>query len=78
VPTILNAQGYRFFFFSQEHLPIHVHIQKGGARARIVLEPEIEIDKNYGFTPPQIRTIIQLIEQHYDYLTQQWHETFGK
>lgn len=78
MPTILNAQGYRFFFFSQKHLPIHVHIQKGGARARIVLEPEIEIDKNYGFTPPQIRTIIQLIEQHYDYLTQQWHETFGK
>ena len=78
MPTILREQGFRFHFFSQEHLPIHIHVKKGGARARIVLEPIIEVDKNYGLTPSQMRTVIQLIEQHYEYLIQQWHETFDE
>ena len=78
MPTILREQGFRFHFFSEEHLPIHIHIKKGGARARIVLEPSITIDKNDGFNPPEMRKIVKIIEQQYDYLIQQWHETFGK
>ncbi len=38
MPTILKLQGYRFFFFSNEHTPKHIHIQKQGKYAKIDLE----------------------------------------
>lgn len=40
--------------------------------------PAIEIDKNFGFSPPEMQKIVKIIEQHYKYLIQQWYETFGK
>ena len=32
-----------------EHHPIHIHVKKGEARAKVILVPEILIEKNYGF-----------------------------
>ena len=29
MPTILEIFGLRFFFYANEHLPIHVHLQNG-------------------------------------------------
>ena len=78
MPTVLREHGFRFHFFSEEHLPIHIHVKKGGSRARIVLEPIIEIDKNYGFSPPEMRKIMQIISEHYEHLIEQWYETFGR
>ena len=37
MPTIFRKDGYRFFFFSDEHLPRHVHIEKGDSYVRIEL-----------------------------------------
>jgi len=34
MPTILRIDGYRFFFFSDEHLPTHIHIEKGDGYAK--------------------------------------------
>ncbi|MBE6243946.1 MAG: DUF4160 domain-containing protein [Bacteroidales bacterium] len=28
MPTILFLFGLRFFFYSEEHLPVHVHVEK--------------------------------------------------
>ena len=38
MPTILKIDGFRFFFFSNEHEPEHIHIEKGDMYARIELE----------------------------------------
>ena len=38
MPTILKLQGYRFFFFSNEHTPKYIHIQKQEKYAKIDLE----------------------------------------
>lgn len=27
MPTILLALGLRFYFYSEEHMPIHVHVE---------------------------------------------------
>ena len=42
MPTILVIFGLRFYFFANEHLPIHVHLENGDGIAKIALEPEIE------------------------------------
>ncbi|WP_339864042.1 DUF4160 domain-containing protein [uncultured Algoriphagus sp.] len=30
MPTVLRENGYRFFFYSNEHLPKHTHVEKSG------------------------------------------------
>jgi len=37
MPTLLNHNGYKFFFYANEHPPPHVHIIKGGSWAKIEL-----------------------------------------
>ncbi|MEO6283636.1 MAG: DUF4160 domain-containing protein [Dyadobacter sp.] len=41
LPFYIN--GFRFFFYLNEHEPIHVHVSKGDSEARIVLVPELDI-----------------------------------
>ncbi|HTA94655.1 MAG TPA: DUF4160 domain-containing protein, partial [Verrucomicrobiae bacterium] len=30
MPTIFEKDGFKFFFYSNEHRPIHVHVRYGG------------------------------------------------
>ncbi|MBE6282393.1 MAG: DUF4160 domain-containing protein, partial [Bacteroides sp.] len=41
--TILVIFGLRFYFYADEHLPIHVHLENGDGLAKIELEPEIKL-----------------------------------
>lgn len=38
MPTIFEIFGLRFFFFSGDHAPIHVHVVKGDDEAKIACE----------------------------------------
>jgi hypothetical protein len=35
------VDGFRFFFFSDEHLPIHIHVEKGDGYMRVELETDL-------------------------------------
>ncbi len=35
MPTVLRKDGYRFFFYSNEHLPIHIHIEKDNKNGKL-------------------------------------------
>lgn len=35
MPTILVIFGLRFYFYADEHLPIHVHLENGDGLAKI-------------------------------------------
>ena len=55
MPTVLLIFGLRFYFYADEHKPIHVHLESSDGRAKIALEPEVELVdllwqrlKNYG------------------------------
>jgi hypothetical protein len=37
MPTLLIYQGFKFFFYANEHEPKHVHVMKGGDFAKIEL-----------------------------------------
>jgi hypothetical protein len=74
MPTLLLLRGYRFFFYMNEHLPIHVHITKAASEARIVLVPEI----CKGFKKNEIREIIEITIEHYEEFIEKWNNTFGQ
>jgi hypothetical protein len=70
-------KGYRFFFFSREETRMHVHVYCGDGEAKIWLEPEIELAKNYGLSRLQLKQIEEIIEDHYNELTNAWQQHFN-
>ena len=76
-PTVFRELGFRFFFFSREETRIHVHVQGGHGEAKFWLEPEIELAENHGLRSGELSTILELIEEHQDEITNAWNEHFG-
>lgn len=38
MPTVFTKDGYRFFFYSNDHTPIHVHVRKGSGEAVFIVK----------------------------------------
>jgi hypothetical protein len=78
VPTLLIVEGFRFWFYSNEgQEPPHVHVSRGGAAAKVWLQP-VRIAYSYGFTPSQLRRIRELVFEHQASFVEKWHEYFGR
>lgn len=75
MPTIMRIEGYRFFFFSDEHLPQHIHIEKGDGYARIEIETT-KITDSYNLNSKEIKKLSRLVEQNKEKLRKAWDEYF--
>jgi hypothetical protein len=78
MPTVLFIRGYRFFFYLNEHEPIHIHVVKADCEARFVLVPEVDMTYCRGFKKSEVRDIVNLISEHYATLISAWRTTFGQ
>jgi len=74
MPTLLNIFGLRFFFYSDEHLPIHVHIENGDGKAKINLVPAIELVENRGIKAKDIKKALAVIELYKEDFIRAWNE----
>ncbi|WP_395044573.1 DUF4160 domain-containing protein [Flavobacterium sp.] len=76
MPTIFYINGFRFFFYSNEHLPKHIHIEKAEKTAKFNIE-NIELIKSYGFNASSLKQISNLVEENQELLKQKWDEFFN-
>ena len=77
MPTVLRRAGFRVFFFGNEgEEPPHVHVERGGGVAKVWLSP-VAVAYYRGMTFMELRRSMQLVEEHRDYLLEQWHDYFG-
>ena len=77
MPTIILLFGLRFYFYSEEHLPIHIHVRNGDGRAKILVET-LEVVDNSGIKPNDLKKAIQLVKQYQEYIIQSWNEYFSQ
>ncbi|MDE6342597.1 MAG: DUF4160 domain-containing protein [Muribaculaceae bacterium] len=77
MPTLFIIFGFRFFFWSNEHDPIHIHIIKGEAEAKYNIE-EVTLVENYGFKSNELRMIEAIIEENKEIIIERWNEYFKK
>ncbi len=78
MPTIMRSGPYRLYFYSHEpNEPAHVHVDRDAASAKVWLEP-VALARNVGFRPPELRTVIDLVEANQAELVERWHEFFGR
>lgn len=74
MPTILLAFGLRFYFYSEEHSPIHVHVENGDGRAKFALDPQITLIKNEGIKPKDLKKAQIMCETFREEFIEKWKE----
>jgi hypothetical protein len=78
MPTIFKFFGMQFYFWSNEHEPVHIHVKKGRCFAKFVIEPEIELIENKGLKPQELRLAENIIEENKDVILSNWKTYFNK
>ena len=74
MPTIFEKDGFRFFFYSNDHRPIHVHVRKSGGEAVFDVESAVELRESHGLKVADLSKAQHLAEQQRDLIIQHWHE----
>jgi hypothetical protein len=77
MPTLLNIFGLRFFFYSDEHPPVHVHIENSDGRAKINMLPLIEVAENKNIKPQDIKKALAIVEMYREDFIKAWNEYHG-
>ena len=76
MPTVLRKQGFRFYFWSREpNEPPHIHVDQGGASAKLWLEPVV-LASNMGFPAHEWSSVLRLVREHQPELLEACHEFF--
>jgi hypothetical protein len=80
MPVIFRHKGYRFFFFSNEGIPLepcHIHVRKGGAVAKFWIVPEVRLAEAYDMSSAELRKLLYVIKQNQELIKRKWNEYFG-
>ena len=77
MPTIMYLFGLRFYFYSEEHLPIHVHVQNGDGKAKINVET-LEVMENKGVKPADLKKAIEAVKTYQTDIKEAWNEYFDE
>ncbi len=77
MPTVLRKEGFRFFFYSDEHTPSHIHVEKGEAYARIELD-SLRVTDTYSISSKDLKKILLIVREYREYLQEAWNEHFQK
>jgi hypothetical protein len=72
MPTILRKNGFSFFFYSNEHRPIHVHVEKGDGDAKFNLEPLVELVESHGLKTRDLSDAEEIINEHLQQIIEAW------
>lgn len=76
MPTVFIKNGFRFFFFSNEHLPVHIHIQGKGGTAKYDLENDILV-YNRKMKPSDLKNAIEIAKNHVSEIKVEWNKRFN-
>ena len=74
MPTIFEIFGLRFFFYSDEHRPIHVHVVKGDDDAKIRIEDEVKLVYNHGLKAKDLKRALELAKMYKEDIINTWNE----
>lgn len=78
MPTLFIIFGIRFFFYSDNHEPIHVHIEYGGKLAKIQVYPEVRLIYDQGVGPKILKKALRTVDNYKEDIISEWHNYFDK
>ncbi|MDT0646703.1 DUF4160 domain-containing protein [Zunongwangia sp. F260] len=75
MPTVLRQNGFRFFFYSNEHLPKHVHVEGKGGEVKIELE-SLTLINAFNLKKKDVRIILQIVNEQRFFFLKKWDEFY--
>ena len=76
MPTLLHKNGYKFFFYANDHEPAHIHVIKGGGWAKV--EPSSLVVVYSSLKQQEIKSALNIIEEHQTQFLEAWDEWFSR
>ena len=79
MPIVFRAEGYAFFFYSNEgnpREPLHVHVRKGAAVAKFWLYPEVCLAESYGLNSQEQGRLATIVAGRRQEIEEAWHGFF--
>lgn len=78
MPEILRMFGMRFYFYSREHEPIHVHVKNEEGKAKFeITEDSVILVYNRGLKNKDLRAAEMVLEENRELAIAKWKEYFG-
>jgi uncharacterized protein YpmS len=72
---IFRFNNIVFYFYSQDHEPVHVHIRQAGKNVVIVIDA-LEVKNNKGFRSNEIRLLQEKVNEYKILIKEVWYEYF--
>ena len=63
MPELFRISGMRFFFFSNEHLPIHIHVKNADGSAKFEIKL-VKLIENKGIKSKDIQLAESVIKEN--------------
>lgn len=77
MPTILTLFGLRFYFYSKEHQPVYIHIEKDGNDAKIEVATR-KVVYNHGIKANDMRRALEIVEMYEAEIYEKWYIYFNE
>jgi hypothetical protein len=74
MPKVFDKDGFSFFFYSNEHRPIHVHVRRGDGEAVFDVEEGIELRESQNMKMKELAQAQQLAAENLQLIVEKWHE----
>jgi hypothetical protein len=75
MPTIFRQKGYRFFFYSNDHTPPHIHVEKGRSTAKYLLN-DATLVVSRRFNSNELGEMRKIILENLSLFKHKWDEYF--
>jgi len=74
MPKVFDKDGFSFFFYSNEHRPIHVHVRRGDGEAVFDVEEGVELRESQNMKMKELAQAQQLAAENLQLIVEKWHE----
>ena len=76
MPTLLLQDGFKFFFYANEHDPKHIHVQKAGEFVKIELVTLRAVNNH--MKPKELKKALLIVEENQGDFERRWDEYFNQ
>jgi Domain of unknown function (DUF4160) len=77
VPTVFTEGGFRFFFYSNDRKPIHIHVKYQEGEAVFNVEFDVELRESQGLKIHDLSKAEKLAFLNRELIIKKWNEYFN-
>ncbi|WP_308602607.1 DUF4160 domain-containing protein [uncultured Fibrobacter sp.] len=77
MPKVFDECGFRFFFYMNEHEPVHVHVRKGRFMAKFEISDRAVLVSDNGLPAMELKKAREIANRRKAEILEKWHGVFG-